>query len=142
MSADSQACVDWMLAALAATGKFGDKIFEVYDPGVLQSIAKKLNPPVCGVVYEGLISSSGEADQGTTSFIHVSVIVLAESRERSVRQTADTTSIASILDVVRSKVLRQLSPTNHAWVFQMEIPMDLGDKGLVYYQKWKTQVVL
>lgn len=138
----AQACVDWMMTAVATTGVFGDKLFEVSDPSVLQDIAKKLNYPVCGVVYEGIVSGGAEGDQGAASYMHVSLMVLADAREREVRQTADKGRLATIMDDLRDGIKRKISPTNHPWTFVMEVPVDLGNRGLVFYQKWKTEVIL
>ena len=70
------------------------------------------------------------------------ILVLIDSRIREVRQSVDTDSSATILDTLRNVCRRKISPSNHPWTFMMEVPIDIGDRGIVFYQKWKTEVSL
>lgn len=119
---------------------FGDKIFRVYDPKSLAEIARKLNPPICGVVYEGIASDSVEGDTGTSSYLSVSLFILADNKVRDFRQASNKTTIATLLDQTRKAILKTWSPATTAWEFVVEIPFPISDRDLGYYQKWKTKV--
>lgn len=135
-------CVNDILARVQSTALFGDKLFVVYDPAILQGIAKKLNYPVCGIIYEGIVSEQLSHDAGVSTNLHVSIIVLAESRARDVTQHADKSEITTLLDTMRKTIARKTSPVKSPWRFVREVPLDLGDKGLVYYQQWMAEVVV
>ena len=135
-------CMDWMLQNISTLALFNNKVFEVYDPGVLKDIAAKLTFPICGLMYEGLRPWGDDTDSGASVSLGVGVLVLADSRIRDARQTADKDAVTSLLDTLRDSIIGKISPTNHAWVFKLEMPMDLGNRGLVYYQKWATRLVM
>lgn len=123
-----------------STGKFGDKIFRIYDPAVLAELVSKMNPPICGIMYEGIVSETNQGDTGVTSFLSVSLFILLDKKERDIRQAVDKASVASMLDATRSAIIRTLSPAYTPWEFGMEIPFAISDRDLGYYQKWKAKV--
>jgi len=146
MSDLAELCTEWILDAVICTNLFvsGDeqKVFEVYDPAVLQEIAARLNYPVCGVIYEGIASENRGVDAGITAYLSVGIVVMAASRARDARQAVDKGTVTVVLDTMRDQIKKRTSPTQNPWEFVIEVPMDLGDRGLVYYQKWRTRVVI
>ena len=122
------------------TGIFGDKVFTVYDPAVLVNLQSKLQPPICGIVYEGISSQSDRGDMGVSSYLAVSLIVLADKKARDARQATNKNNIADILDKTRQAILRTMSPANTPWEFVIEVPFELSSRDLGYYQKWQTRV--
>lgn len=125
---------------ISAIGIFGGKVFKVYDPAILRNLRNRLNPPICGIIYEGITSQNVSGDMGVSSYLSVSLIVLAGSKARDARQDINKTTIATILDKTRQAILRTMSPANTPWEFALEIPFELGDQDLGYYQRWRTQV--
>lgn len=154
MSGISELCVQQILAIAACEDLFGgdgktrgNKAFRVYDPGTLKDLAKRLNYPVCGVVYGGIHSENQGFDQGKSSYLHIGTIILAESKSRDATQNVDHDEITSILDLLRSRILVEagaprVSPTGSEWEFVTESPNNLKDKGFVYFQGFKTAVFI
>lgn len=125
---------------VTGTGLFSDKVFMVYDPKILKTLVEKMEPPVCGVIYEGILSDGAVGDTGASTYLSVSLIIIADKRIRDIRQAIDKLTIADLLDATRNAIRKTLSPATTLWEFVLEIPFELSDRDLGYYQKWKTKV--
>lgn len=154
MSGIAESCVQQVLGIASCSDLFGgdgrttgNKAFRIYDPGILQQIASELNYPVCGVIYGGIHSQNLRYDQGISSYLHVGVMVLAESKARDYTQNVDHDEISVLLDLLRNRVLNdengaRLSPQGNEWEFFGEAPNDLKDRGFVYFQQFRTAVTV
>lgn len=125
-----------------AVSIFGDRVLRISDPAVLKEFIGKLIFPICGIVYEGILSDNDEGDEGRDSYIYVALVILADSKARELRQTIEATEIPVLLDSCREAIIGQISPSKRPWQFVMEVPIDLGESGMAYYQKWKTKGVV
>lgn len=121
---------------------FSDRVLRISDPAAMKEYVGKLKFPMCGIIYEGISSDGDSKDEGRDAFLSVALIILAESKARSNKQKVEATEIPSLLDATRQKILGKTSPSGRVWQFVVEIPIDLGDAGMAYYQKWKTKVVI
>lgn len=137
-------CIQYLVDIAEDTKLFTDnsgkqKVFRLEDAGHLKDISAKVNYPCCGVVYEGIHPASTEVyDFGTGVVVRVAYLMLVDSTVRYANSNIDYVAINTILDTLRGAMLRKVAPTNHNWGFGGEYPMDLGKKGLAYYQSWYT----
>lgn len=131
--------VDIQTKITEAVSVFSDRVLRISDSAVLKKFIGKLVFPICGIIYEGIISDGDEGDEGRDSYVYVAVIILADSKAREARQDIEATEIPALLDACRGAIVGTLSPSKRPWQFVMEVPVDLGAVGMAYYQKWKTK---
>ena len=144
-------CREWLMNAMraiscfqqsSATGDARYKVFSLYDPAMLLEYSSTLAPPVCGITYAGMSSETDAVAQGNSGRLSFGILVTLASRERKVLARDTDIYVTEVLDAMRNAVRNKISPTQHVWVFQGEFPLDLGDRGLMYVQNWRTQVQL
>jgi len=127
---------------IASTGLFGNKIFRISDPDILGSLKGKVNPPYCGVIYEGISSDGKVMDDGGDSKLSVAVILVVDSKARDIRQCVEKDELMAIMTAVRDAIKGQIAPSGRPWNFVIEIPVPLDNAGMAYYQKWNTNVIV
>jgi hypothetical protein len=128
-----------IMQKVIATGLFSDRVFQLTDPGSLIKISEGLNLPICGVVYEGISSGGDDGDLGSAAYLSVGLIILTSSKVRQLQQTVDSQSVADVLDGTREAIGRTKSPSD-TWEFVVEVPFELSERDMGFYQKWRTQV--
>lgn len=121
---------------------FGGKVFICYDPDDLTKMLGKLKAPICGVLYEGIRSKGGPGDKSLGASVGVSIIVIAGSKALEGATLEDNGEHTELLDSIRDTIKRTKSPTGHSWEFVAELPLDLKDKGMAYYQRWQSTIML
>ena len=146
----SERCVQQILELVSDSALFGPKkSYDVYDPSIFLDIVKPVNYPVCGVTYGGIYSENQGYDQGNSSSIVITLIILGESKIRDAKRQADRGAITALLDKTRFAILNdggtaRKSPTGKDWQFVTEQAAELkdnktkADRGLAYVQVFKT----
>ncbi|NIP54106.1 MAG: hypothetical protein GWN00_01405 [Aliifodinibius sp.] len=137
-----QDCEADLLSKAEKVTEFNSRIYTAFDPDNFVSyVRKKSRKPLTGLVYEGLYSQTTE-DLGKSSYIGFAFIVVGDSKIRDTKQAADKAAITGLCDSLRTKILHTNAPSGHLWEFVNEMPMDIPVVGLVYYQQWRTVVIL
>lgn len=136
------ACVADLISKIKNLDLFRNKAFEVYDYLSLVDTSEELQFPCLGVVYEGITSQGGKDNTGLATHLACGIFLLAGDKDTEKRGTEDKVGIVLLLDQIRNSIKRTKSPTMHNWEFMLEVPFDISKRGLGYYQKWKTTVIL
>lgn len=117
------------------------KVFEVYDQEELEDRAKDLKRPCAGVVYLGIRKINDTAAGMGTELVCAVVVIGPDKCEGQTPLETEKKKVGSVLDAIRDKIKGTKSPSGHKWVFQMEVPADLGPV-LGYIQRWSTKVMI
>lgn len=135
----AQLVLDDLMAKAGTLPLLLDKHWTIVDPEDLFNKAVALPYPAVGVVYEGIGSESNVAS-GRDSFMKFG-IVLAYQVGTIGKRDFKPQAIA-LLDSLRDVILGKKSPTCRPWLFVSESPADNIDNTLIYYQRWRTKVIL
>jgi hypothetical protein len=116
--------------------------FQVYDQDTLTDISAEIQFPCVGVIYEGMASKGGNEKMGLACELYCSVILMAGDKNEEIRGHDEKPQISLLLDLIRGSILTTRAPSGHPWEFVLEFPLDVSHRGLGYYIKWKTTVIL
>lgn len=135
-------CMADVLNKLSELPEVGNKTLYCYDYDILTDAAQELQYPCVGVVYEGMTSVGGNDRTGLSSNLVCGIFLLAGDKDTETRGVENKTDIVLLLDKLRRQIKNTTSPTRHRWEFVLEIPFDISNRSLGYYQKWKTNIIL
>ncbi|MEG1728760.1 MAG: hypothetical protein RR280_04375, partial [Bacteroidaceae bacterium] len=93
-----------------------------------------------GIMYEGMKNNQPSNSGGTSTAVVsavMSMLVLVVSKPDTV-YGAGKEGMCVHMDNIRAAIKRTKSPTNHAWVFQMEAPVEENKDAIVWIQRWHT----
>lgn len=138
----ASSCVADITAKIKTLDLFKNKAFEVYDYLALVDTTQDIKFPCVGVVYEGITTKGGDDRTGLATYLTCGIFMLAGDKDTEIKGTEKKADIVLMLDMIRNNIKRTKSPTMHNWEFMLEIPFDISKRGLGYYQKWKTTVIL
>lgn len=135
-------CTDDIREKIKNLPEFAKKVFEVYDYATLVDTSQELQYPCVGVVYEGMTSVGGSDKTGLSSYLVCGIFLLAGDKDSETKGVENKTDIVLLLDNIRNCIKTTKSPTMYPWEFMLEVPFDISNRGLGYYQKWKTTAIL
>lgn len=119
-----------------------NKVFSVYSQDTLLSTTKSINTPAVGIVYEGIAKKGWYTHEGLGSILAVSVVLVIGDKDLEVNGQEDKNIFINMLGNFRKAIMGTLSPTGHKWGFVAELPMDISDSAMCYYQRWETIIIL
>lgn len=118
------------------------KVFHIYNQELFLNSTKHIDTPAIGIVYEGIAKKGWGTQEGLTSILAVSVVLLVGDKDLEVLGQEDKNLFIDMLGKFRHAIMGTYSPTGHKWGFVAERPLDISDRALCYYQRWETSIIL
>lgn len=122
---------------------FEKKTFDTYDFLTLIDATQSINFPCVGVAYEGIVTKDPDGQGGgLATYLTCGVFLLVGDKDAEIRGYEKKEDGILLLDQIRNVIKMTKAPTMHRWEFEAEMPFDISKRGLGYYQRWKTTVIL
>lgn len=118
------------------------KVFTIYTQDTFLNSTKNIDTPAIGIVYEGIAKKGQDTKDGLGSVLAVSVVLLVGDKDLEVNGQEDKNLFINMLGNFRRAIMGTRSPTGHKWGFVVELPLDISDRALCYYQRWETSIIL
>lgn len=135
-------CMADVLNKIRELPEVGNKTLYCYDYDILNDVSEEINFPCVGVVYEGMTSVGGNDRTGLSTYLVCGIFLLAGDKSSEIKGVEPKEDIVLLLDKIRNQIKNTVAPTKHRWEFVLEIPFDISNRSLGYYQKWKTNTIL
>lgn len=136
----SQCVADLQSHIAKAIPSLAGKAFDIYDQQVFLDTFRQLKNPGAAVIYEGMRSTGGAFGLNVDARFAIYLMAGDVYLDRVGKE--DKSVITGMLDALRMELRGKIAPSNHHWVFNAEMPINLNGKQLFYVQRWATKGVL
>jgi len=134
-------CLNDLMGRVMLVPEFVEKTELVLSEKDLIGILKGAKFPMAGVVYGGISANNLDASrQGLAADFTGTVLVIVDGN--AIGGLDQKQEALRLLDVVRSTIRTQNSPTGHKWRFVREQPAGAIGNALLYRQVWSTAIIM
>jgi hypothetical protein len=126
-----------------------DDILKIYSSETMLAWGEEIDPPACGVIYDGTAKIAGGDNRGIGQVAIFNIYIFAglKSELNLKRKTPDEVREVSIritqfVDTLRATMKDAKTPNSRGWTFEGEKAFEFKDKGYGYIMVYSTPVTV